>query len=666
METTSMSLAPKAPSETVGNLIIVASPRARDEPSSPLLRLIRDYAEVLKRFTLHTTAGTSRMIHCTGLYGHSEVIARRAGRDGGIAQLAAMVARGECSAVILLLDPSDPWSDAVENRALRRICIQRQVRLLTTYAAAIRWIKYEALEASSSDHLSWEPLNWKRGNKNVDERNDFKQLPLHERSLALISHDQKKLQMVQFATKHVDLLAQHHRILTTGTTGWLFKVLFSSQAAADLKREVGNKHMRLAGIFVELIEKLGFKAPQVAGFEELLDVLRNRLNVPVDEQFARKVMPLPSGPDGGDVLIADAVLDHECHTIIFFHDPMTSHPHNDDIRLLEHTSQINGVFSECVNDEQSAERWVEGLNKELRAERETMDTAQEFRREFGLREAVLIPLAMDADSDALGIALARVAAGYIHHRLQLFTESQRDIRIGISWGWGAKQVLQQLKEMENQHLIQKLPTFSSRLIWSPLIGTITAEITDQEATMIAQGFCDFYGGEVEGFPCAGFARTDARRPEAVKKLIDALRGADLIITSASPWDEDTALFKNTGLDNKNFPPVSETPSLISGIFLNDNGEELKGAYSIVGLDFEGFQSAAERGAVVLICGGQKRRKVLLAALRARMASVVITTKATADWALAHETDRRSKAVAVPVRKQAGAAGRAAGDPTFGS
>ena len=87
--------------------------------------------------------------------------------------------------------------------------------------------------------------------------------------------------------------------------------------------------------------------------------------------------------------------------------------------------------------------------------------------------------------------------------------------------------------------------------------------------------------------------------------------------------------------------------------MNDKGEELKGAYSIVGLDFEGFRSAAERGAVVLMCGGEKRRKVLLAALRARMASVVITTKATADWILTQAADGRSREV-IPVRRQTGA------------
>lgn len=114
--TTSVVTVPggKLPGGIKDNLIIVASPSARDEPNSPLLRLIRDYAEVLKRFTLHTTEGTSRMIYGTGLYSEDEVVARRPGRSGGIAQLAAMVARGECSAVILLLDPSDPWSDAVE------------------------------------------------------------------------------------------------------------------------------------------------------------------------------------------------------------------------------------------------------------------------------------------------------------------------------------------------------------------------------------------------------------------------------------------------------------------------------------------------------------------------------------------------------------------------
>lgn len=453
------------------------------------------------------------------------------------------------------------------------------------------------------------------------------------RSIALISHDGKKLEMVEFASRHSSLLAQHDRILTTGTTGWLLKVLFSSRPPADLKKEIGNRQERLAGVFLELIEKLGFKPPQVAGFEDLLEKLRTLLKVQIAEEFAGKIMPLPSGPDGGDVLVADAVLGHELHTIIFLHDPTRSHPHNDDIRLLEHTSQIKGVFAECVNDEQSAEKWVEGVSKEQEKKDEISDVAQEFRRRFGLSEAILIPIASDEDCDNLGVALARAMAGYVHHRLGMRVPPTRDIRVGVSWGWGAKQILRQLVSMEEQGLIQKLPPFSSRLIWSPLIGTITAEITDQEASMIAQGFCDFYGGRVEGFTCAGFARADAKRPGTVRQLIDSLEGSDLVITSASPWNEETALYKNTGLDHNNFPPISKTTSLISGIFLDEHGNKLEGSYSIVGLDFEGFQRAAEKGAVILMCGGENRRSVLLAALRAHMASVVITTKATAKWVL---------------------------------
>lgn len=573
------------------------------------------------------------MVYGTGLFDTGEVIARRSGRAGGIAQLAAMVARGECSAVILLLDPSDPWSDAVENRALRRICIQLQVRLITTYAAAIRWVKYEALAGNHFiNGTNWRPQNWLPGHRNVDDRNDFKQLPISQRSLALISHDQKKLEMVQFTREHLTLLAQHERILTTGTTGWLLKVLFSSHAPVKLKKEVDHRQKRLTSIFEELIKKMGY-LPQSNGFEDLLDELRGHLATPVDEGFAQKVIPLPSGPDGGDVLVADAVLDHQCHTIIFLHDPMTSHPHNDDIRLLEHTSQISGVFAECVNDVQSAERWAEGMAKESAIASGNTDVAQEFRRRFGLIEAILIPVSNDEDSDELGKALARATAGYIHHKLQFLAEVPCNTRVGVSWGWGARQILMQLMEMETQHLIERRSPFSSNLAWSPLIGTITAEITDQEATMIAQAFCDFYGGKVEGFPCAGFARADAKRPEAVKQLIASLEEADLIITSGSPWDENTALFKNTGLDHNNFPPISQTTSLISGIFLNADGEPLQGSYSIVGLDFKGFQNAAKRGAVVLMCGGMNRRRVLLAALRAHMASVVITTKTTAEWIL---------------------------------
>src|SRR3954464_4041029 len=96
-------------------LIISASRRAREGASSPLIRFVRDYTSLLKRFTIYATEGTGSAILSTGLYTpNADIVRKLPGYQGGTAQLAAIVARGECNIVILLLDPSDPWTDAVE------------------------------------------------------------------------------------------------------------------------------------------------------------------------------------------------------------------------------------------------------------------------------------------------------------------------------------------------------------------------------------------------------------------------------------------------------------------------------------------------------------------------------------------------------------------------
>jgi methylglyoxal synthase/DNA-binding transcriptional regulator LsrR (DeoR family) len=636
---------------TKPNLVMVASPRARSEPSSPLLRLMRDYSDIFRKYEIHTTKGTSRVICGTGMYKQYDVKAHREGKDGGIAELAAMVARGDCVAAILLLEPSDPWSDAVENRALKRVCIERHVRLITTYTAAVRWAVYEAPlsftapSVSSSSTSDWRPDNWKPGNENITEGGDLRPLETGERSIALISHDEKKLKMVEFVKSHLERLALHHRILTTGTTGWLLKLLYAADPQIEpfmeeIRRE--GKERRLSHICADLLEKkLDVVVPKFSGLVDLLSLLKNKLGISPGENFARKVMPLPSGPAGGDVLIANEVLNNQCHTIIFFHDPDTAHPHNDDIRLLEHTCQLPGVFAECVSDEQSANKWLEGLQKELNGKYNLPNPAQRLRQRWNLKEVVLVKMDDDQDSPELGETLARVAAGYLNQRLLLITQETKNTRIGIAWGWGSKHVLSELRKMSDADLLEK-PELAETVVWSPLIGIITSEVIDSEAVMIAGGFCGFYGGKVEGFPCAGFARKDSVLSEDVKKLIRSLEEADIILTSASPWDEKTTLYQGTGLNRDFLPPLPTYPprpedaiGLISGVFLNHEGKQVVGEYSIVGLGYEGFQRAAANGAVILMCGGNERRKAVLAALRGRLVSVLITTTQTAEWILRH-------------------------------
>jgi len=75
-------------------LLIIASRAARGSPSSPLLRFVRDHTEILKKFEIYAPAGTGRSIIATGLYKKGEVDCRLSGPEGGVVELAAMVAEG--------------------------------------------------------------------------------------------------------------------------------------------------------------------------------------------------------------------------------------------------------------------------------------------------------------------------------------------------------------------------------------------------------------------------------------------------------------------------------------------------------------------------------------------------------------------------------------------
>ena len=627
-------------------LVIVASPRARSQPGSSLLRLMRDYAETLKRYEIHTTHNTRQTILGTGMYDADDLVWHRRGEDGGVAELAALVARGESLVAIVLLDPSDPWSNAAENWALKRVCIKRQVRLISTYAAAVRWATYEGTNVDqhppeTAVRFQWSPSNWGAGKPNITESGHFKQLSVTERSVALISHDEMKLDMVEFVKKgdHIDFLARHDRILTTGTTGSVLKLLYANERQAknftdELRRSGNEGHVKDA--FVALLKKLEITPHDTGQLDKLVEMMRGRLGVTAQEQFAEKIMPLPSGPDGGDELIADEVLNNRCHAIVFLHDPMTAHPHAEDIRLFERTCQLPGVFAECVSDRQSADRWIEELRQELVGDSQHSNLAQELRKTWQLQEVLMVKRDDDVDSDDLGKALARICAGYLNLRLQQLSEETRadgsEIRVAVAPGWSVRQVFEQLIEMRNAELIE-IPNFSRTIVWSPLIGIITAEITDLEAIMIAHSFREFYGGRVDSLPCAGFAHRTKARPGGVNELIVELSKADIVLASASPWDEDATLYKNTGLNHELFPAFDAAVGFVSGVFLDENGSEVSGEYSIVGLDSQGFIKAARTGTVILMAGGEKRKRVVLAALEAGLSSVLITTSLTARWLL---------------------------------
>ncbi|WP_283636640.1 methylglyoxal synthase [Aquaticitalea lipolytica] len=102
--------------------------------------------------------------------------------------------------------------------------------------------------------------------------------------IALIAHDGKKAEMVQFLNEHRDILHQKEiTLVSTGTTG---------------------------------------KKVKKAGFE---------------------VLRLLSGPLGGDAQIAARVAEGKCNMVLFFRDPLEKHPHEPDVLMLMRLCDVHDV-----------------------------------------------------------------------------------------------------------------------------------------------------------------------------------------------------------------------------------------------------------------------------------------------------------------------------------
>ena len=102
--------------------------------------------------------------------------------------------------------------------------------------------------------------------------------------IAIIAHDGKKAEMVQFLNQHKEKLQEKKiTIISTGTNG--------------------NK-----------VENAGIE-----------------------------VTKLLSGPLGGDAQIAGRVAEGKCKMVIFFRDPLEKHPHEPDVMMLMRLCDVHDV-----------------------------------------------------------------------------------------------------------------------------------------------------------------------------------------------------------------------------------------------------------------------------------------------------------------------------------
>ena len=119
--------------------------------------------------------------------------------------------------------------------------------------------------------------------------------------IALIAHDRKKEELVDFVRLHIDFFRKH-ALVATGSTGAL--------VAAEL------------GLAVERVAH---------------------------------------GPHGGDLTIGARVVDGLVNAIIFFRDPLTAQPHEPDVSALLRVCDVHNV--PLATNRGAAEMLVVGLKE---------------------------------------------------------------------------------------------------------------------------------------------------------------------------------------------------------------------------------------------------------------------------------------------------------------
>ena len=108
-----------------------------------------------------------------------------------------------------------------------------------------------------------------------------------DKKIALVAHDNKKRDLVEWAKYNRDLLA-HHEVYATGTTG-------------------------------EMLEK----------------------------ELDFKIVKLQSGPLGGDQQIGAKIVEGGVDLLVFFWDPLEPHPHDVDVKALLRIAVVYDIPMAC-------------------------------------------------------------------------------------------------------------------------------------------------------------------------------------------------------------------------------------------------------------------------------------------------------------------------------
>jgi methylglyoxal synthase len=119
------------------------------------------------------------------------------------------------------------------------------------------------------------------------------------KKIALVAHDNRKKDLVEWVEWNFQTLAEH-QLICTGTTG-------------------------------ALVEK----------------VIRQELDKRSDSSAARAITKLKSGPLGGDQQLGAMITEGTVDVLIFFWDPMEPHPHDVDVKALLRIAVVYNIPIAC-------------------------------------------------------------------------------------------------------------------------------------------------------------------------------------------------------------------------------------------------------------------------------------------------------------------------------
>ncbi len=149
---------------------------------------------------------------------------------------------------------------------------------------------------------------------------DSTQIMKEKKNIALVAHDHRKRDLLDWAEFNREILS-HHNLFGTGTTGAM---------------------------------------------------VADRLQLPV---FTFK-----SGPLGGDLQIGTAIIENKIDLMIFFWDPLLAQPHDVDVKALQRISVVYNIPLAC--NRSTADFMISSPLMQSKYERFLVDYSQRFKKEI--------------------------------------------------------------------------------------------------------------------------------------------------------------------------------------------------------------------------------------------------------------------------------------------